>query len=47
MIKSTRQITFRVPKELWEEFSIRVIKEGVNKSKVLIQLIEKYLGKKK
>ena len=47
MTKGTKQITFRVPNKLWEEFSIQVIKEGQNKSKMLIQLIEKYLGKKK
>ena len=44
---TTRQITFRVSKKLWEEFSIDVLKKHTNKSKILIELIEKYLGKKK
>ena len=47
MTKGMRQITFRVPKELWEQFSIKAIKQGENKTKILILLIEKYLGKGK
>jgi len=45
MVKYTRQITFRIPKHLWEEFSIKAIKEGKNKTQILIEFIKKYLKK--
>ncbi|MCK4521071.1 MAG: hypothetical protein KAU20_00730 [Nanoarchaeota archaeon] len=43
MAKPIRQITFRVPKKMWEDFTIKAVKEGKNKTKVLISFIEKYL----
>ncbi|MBR9704861.1 hypothetical protein GOV12_05595 [Candidatus Pacearchaeota archaeon] len=47
MVKPIRQITFRIPKELWEEFTIKAVRDGKNKTKLLIEFIEKYLEKKK
>ncbi len=46
MAKPIRQITFRIPAKLWEEFTIKAVKDGKNKTKILIEFIEKYLGKK-
>ncbi len=46
MAKPVRQITFRVPKKMWEDFTIKTVKEGMNKTKALISLIEKYLKNK-
>lgn len=39
-----RQITFRIDSKLWEEFSIKAIREGKNKTEILIELIEKFLS---
>ncbi len=47
MVKPVKQITFRLPRGLWEEFTIKAVKEGKNKTNLLIEFIEKYLGKKK
>ena len=46
MAKKIRQITFRIPVELWEKLSIQAIKEGRNKTSILIDLIREYLKKK-
>jgi len=47
MVKPKRQITFRVSKTLWEDFTIKAVKDGKNKTKLLTEFIEKYLGKNK
>jgi len=41
----TRQISFRVETKLWEDFSIRAIREGKNKTEILMRLIKGYLNK--
>lgn len=46
MAKPIRQISFRIPKELWEEFTIKAVREGKNKTNLLIEFIEKYLRRK-
>lgn len=45
-IMKTRQITFRIPSQLWEDFSIKALKKQSNKSKILIELIEKFMKEK-
>ncbi len=44
--KNHRLITFRIPPKLWEEFSIKCIKEGSNKTKILLSFVKRFLGKK-
>ena len=41
-----RQLNSRIPKELWEEFSIRAIKEGKGKTALLIEALKEFLKKK-
>ena len=38
-----KQITFRIKKELWEALSIKAIKQGKTKTRILIEMIEDYV----
>jgi len=43
MAKAHRKITFIIEKKMWEDFSIKAIKEGRSKTEILKELIGKYL----
>jgi len=40
-----RKITFNIPAELWEQLSIKAIKEKKTKTEILLNLIKDFLKK--
>ena len=42
-----RQINFYIEKELWREFTKKCVDLDKTKTDILIEFIEKFLGKKK
>lgn len=45
-LKNYKEIHFDLPKELVEEFEVKLKKEGLTKTEVLTKAIEKYIGKR-